>query len=71
MMFTVTYLEELSSDMSPPSKSLTTIVTSSLKSVMSVEVEVVSTDSYVVGSSGGGVLGGRGNNSCARIGDSS
>ena len=53
-----------------PSLSLITIVASSLKSVMSVGVEVVSTDSYVVGSSGGGgVFGGYGTK-CARSSDS-
>ena len=62
MLFCITALS--------PSLSLKAIVTSSLKSVMSVGVEVVSTDSYVVGSSGGGgVLGGCGTESI-RSGDS-
>ena len=53
-----------------PSLSLRAIVTSSLKSVMSVGVEVVSTDSYVVGSSGGGGVFGGGGTKCVRSGDS-
>ena len=53
-----------------PSLSLRAIVTSSLKSVMSVGVDVVSTDSYVVGSSGGGEVFGGCGTKCSRSGDS-
>lgn len=59
----------LSSDTTSSLSPSHTIVTSSLKSVISVEVGVMSSDSYVVGSSGGGVFGGRGTK-CAGIGDS-
>ena len=73
-MFPVTYVKETSSAVSSnavsfPSTSHITIATSLLKSVISVGVGVVSTDSYVVGSSGGGVCGGRGTKR-VRIGDS-